>query len=374
MAGIYIHIPFCKKACNYCNFHFTTNQAGLPIMLDAMIKEMEIKHSNWHQESFETIYFGGGTPSLLSETQLNYLLAKVFQIFSIRDNPEITLEANPDDINGQTLAAWKKAGINRLSIGVQSFFDRDLAWMNRPHSSKQSMSAVVAAQHAGFSNISIDLMYALPELSDEEWIQNLEKAFNLNVQHLSCYNLTVEEKTKLRHSISRGIDTEPDDEQGSRQFEILMETSSKAGFEHYEISNFSIPGYRSRHNSGYWDLEKYLGIGPSAHSFDGKTRMFNPSSNALYVKTINSGSDCSVKEESSIKSSINDYILIRLRTIEGISLPDFERRFGQKELFNLMQNSTKSLQKGLLQNPTATLKLSKAGKLLADEVAMQLFK
>ncbi|HEY4935106.1 MAG TPA: radical SAM family heme chaperone HemW, partial [Puia sp.] len=289
MAGIYIHIPFCKQACNYCNFHFSTNLGLQNDFTAALLKEIELRIPYLNQETVETIYFGGGTPSLMPVSAIRDILDSVYRNFTISPDPEITLESNPDDMDPDRLEAWKKAGINRLSIGVQSFFEEDLNWMNRAHNAQQAIKAVQQVVSAGFDNFSMDLIYGLPGLTDEKWNENLRKAIFLNPTHISCYALTVEPKTALYKMIQlkKTDDVEPDKQ--ASQFLFGIQELEAAGFEHYEISSFAKPGRRSRHNSAYWQSKKYLGLGPAAHSFDGYSRQWNISNNALYIKSLMAG-------------------------------------------------------------------------------------
>ncbi|MBU3745345.1 MAG: radical SAM family heme chaperone HemW, partial [Sediminibacterium sp.] len=274
MAGIYIHIPFCKQACNYCDFHFSTSlQQSVPLG-NALLKEVVLR-KNYLTEPVETIYLGGGTPSLLEPEWIRQLITTLQEHFSIATDVEITLEANPDDIDTKKIAGWKAAGINRMSVGIQSFHPYLLNWMNRAHRADQSLSAIRLLQEGGFNNISIDLIYGCPNQSDAEWNKDMDTAISLGVQHLSCYALTSEPKTALWHHIKKGVTPEINNDQQATQFLQLMEHMEAAGFEQYEISNFALPNFRSRHNSAYWKGIPYLGIGPSAHSFNGITREWN---------------------------------------------------------------------------------------------------
>ena len=274
MAGIYIHIPFCKKACHYCNFHFSTSKTLLPQMIQAICAEAAMR-SDYIREDIETIYFGGGTPSLISIDDLQFTLETLRSLFRIEVKAEVTLEANPDDITKEKLQGWRSVGINRLSIGVQSFFDDDLLWMNRAHNAAQANESILLAQQAGFENISIDLIYGLPGLTDERWQRNVQLAFKLDVPHLSCYALTVEPNTALQKMIDLNKKENIDPEKQGRQFELLMQWCGEAGYEHYEISNFARPEFKSKHNSSYWKGLPYIGVGPSAHSYNGESRQWN---------------------------------------------------------------------------------------------------
>ncbi|HEX8279323.1 MAG TPA: radical SAM family heme chaperone HemW, partial [Segetibacter sp.] len=274
MAGIYIHIPFCRKACHYCNFHFSTSQELQKDFVEALIKEIELQ-KNYLKESISTIYFGGGTPSLLPGADIQRIIGKLSNTFEIEQEVEITLEANPDDINTPKLKEWKSFGINRLSIGVQSFFEDDLRWMNRAHDAEQAIHCIYLAQQEGFNNLTIDLIYGTPTLSDDHWIKNIKKAIEANIPHLSCYALTVESKTALERLIAQNKLEDVDPDKQARHFEILTGIMEEEGYEHYEISNFARPGFRSKHNSSYWKGTPYLGLGPSAHSFNGNSRQWN---------------------------------------------------------------------------------------------------
>ena len=286
MAGIYIHIPFCKQACHYCNFHFSTSLLRKNDFVNALLKEIKLQKEYLNDEIVETIYFGGGTPSLLQISDLRYIIDKIKQTFQVTKDAELTFEANPDDISVEKLTEWKEAGINRLSIGVQSFFEEDLKWMNRAHNQQQAIDNLqLATQH--FNNITIDLIYGHPLLTDDKWKQNVEKVIALNISHISCYALTIEPKTPLHKMIKEKKKEDVDPGKQAEQFLLLMNWLNNAGYEHYEISNFAKPGNRSRHNSSYWQGKKYMGLGPSAHSFDGKSRQWNVSNNNLYITAIN---------------------------------------------------------------------------------------
>jgi oxygen-independent coproporphyrinogen-3 oxidase len=286
MAGIYIHIPFCRKACHYCNFHFSTSLQYKNDFVTALLKEIDLRVDYLQQELIETIYFGGGTPSLLEEDDLHRIVAHLHRHFKIADNTEITFEANPDDITREKLISWRTNGINRLSIGVQSFFDDDLKWMNRAHSAQQSVQSILLAQEEGINNLTIDLIYGTPTLGNENWEKNFKQAVTLNIPHLSCYALTVEPKTALAKMIAQHKIGDIDSERQATQFLLLTDWATAAGYEHYEISNFAKPGMRSKHNSAYWQGKKYLGLGPSAHSFNGTARQWNIANNSLYVQSL----------------------------------------------------------------------------------------
>ena len=329
MAGIYVHIPFCKKACHYCDFHFTTTQYYRDEIIKQLANEIEQRKNYLAERKLNTIYFGGGTPSILNEEELSLLMKTIHKNFSVAEKPEITLEANPDDLSIEKLLMLKKTGINRLSIGVQSFRDEDLKWMNRAHDAIHAKQAVINAASAGFNNISIDLIYGLPTSKLADWKKNLEEAVTLPVQHLSCYCLTVEDNTALHHFIKKGKVIEKKDEVSSEEFLMAHEFLTGNGFEHYEISNYGLRNFHSRHNSSYWDNEPYLGIGPSAHSYNGISRQWNVANNIQYLNSMKEGKLLFEKEELSIEQQFNEYLMTRLRTSSGISMEYIESFFGE---------------------------------------------
>lgn len=376
MAGIYIHIPFCKQACHYCNFHFTTSLRYKNELAAALLKEMELQQNYFEQEAVETIYFGGGTPSLLQIEDLKLQIDKIKLIYTVTENAEITLETNPDDITEEKLLGWKEIGITRLSIGVQSFFDEDLQWMNRAHNAEQARDNLQLAKKY-FDNITIDLIYGTPLLTNEKWKQNVDTAITFNVPHLSCYALTVEPKTPLQKMINLGKAENVNPDKQSEQFLLLMQWMEDAGYEHYEISNFAKPaspagrpGYRSRHNSSYWEGKKYLGIGPSAHSFDSNTRQWNISNNIIYIESIGKDIIPFEKEILTPIQKLNEYIMTALRTSEGLNLDKVEKMESGK----LVVKAKKYLEHGLMKQDNNFLVLTKEGKLLADGIAADLFR
>jgi oxygen-independent coproporphyrinogen III oxidase len=377
LAGIYIHIPFCKQACNYCNFHFSTSLQLKDELIAAMIKEIHLvtekaNHSS-EKELCETIYFGGGTPSLLSIKELNNILASLFSKFEIAKDAEITLEANPDDITAEKLQLWKKAGINRLSVGVQSFLDQELVWMNRAHSSADSLRCIDEIKNAGFSDYSIDLIYGSPLLNNQDWLNTIDTVINKNIPHISCYALTVEPKTALHKMIAQNKKESVDAEKQAEQFVLLMNQMEQAGYEHYEISNFSKPGRRSKHNSSYWQGKKYYGFGPAAHSYDGIKRKWNVSNNALYIQSLKKNSIPSEEETLTSTQSINEYIMTSLRTIEGLDLEKINSLFGTNHVNQLLNASKIYIQSEKIIQQNNRLILTKQGKLFADGIAADLF-
>lgn len=368
MAGIYLHIPFCKQACHYCNFHFSTSLRYKNGLLDALLKEMELQRDFPGLQQVHTVYFGGGTPSLLDAEELQVLMTRLKEVYTIQPDAEITLEANPDDISMEKLLAWKTAGINRLSIGIQSFFEEDLRWMNRAHNAAQAEAGLTMALKL-FDNITIDLIYGTPGLTDEKWKANVDKALALGIPHLSCYALTVEPKTPLDKLIHKKQYQPVDPDAQSAQFLMLMDWLETAGFEHYEISNFARHGHRSRHNGAYWQQQVYLGLGPAAHSYDGLNRQWNIANNQVYIRRIQEGIVPAEKEILTDIQRMNEYIMIALRTGEGLDpgqLPDEARALLQK-------NAEKYITSGHIAIQQNRLLLTREGKLLADGIAAALF-
>ncbi len=373
MAGIYIHVPFCKKACHYCNFHFSTNTRYTNDMVYAIGMEAKLR-KNYIAEKIHTVYIGGGTPSLLPITSLRTLLTKMHENFTIVKDAEITLEANPDDINIDSLLSWKSLGINRLSIGIQSFHEADLVWMNRAHNSQQAKRCVQLAQKAGFHNLSIDLIYGTPTLSDTQWKENVDMAISLGVPHLSCYALTVEPKTALHHMIETRKMPEVSEEKQSHHFEMLAKWLREAGYEHYEISNFAKPGFQSKHNSSYWQGKPYIGLGPSAHSFNGSSRQWNIANNALYTTSIQKGNLPFEIEYLTPQQQLNEYIMTSLRTMQGTSLVYIAKYWSDAEAHNIVKEAKKHIVSGNINFVNNHLTLTRKGKLLADGIAAELFR
>lgn len=368
MAGIYIHIPFCKQACHYCNFHFATSLHYKNELIDALLKEITLQKDYLGNEPVKTIYIGGGTPSLLNTEDLVLIIEKSKKVFDVSADAELTLESNPDDITEEKLTGWKEAGINRLSIGIQSFFDEDLTWMNRAHNAQEAIDNLQLAIKQ-FNNITIDLIYGTPQLTNEKWKQNVDTAISLNIPHLSCYALTVEPKTPLDKMIRQQQSENINPEKQSEQFLLLMQWMEDAGYEHYEISNFARPGWRSRHNSSYWQGQHYIGMGPSAHSFNGVERKWNVSNNTMYIESINRGIIPSEKEVLTAVQQLNENIMISLRTMEGLNL----ERLDEISRDKLRAVSRKYIESGLMKSVSHSLILTKEGKLLADGIAADLF-
>jgi len=372
MAGVYIHIPFCKQACTYCDFHFTTSLKYTDEMVAAICTEIELK-KNRINEPIGSIYFGGGTPSVLSSALLGKIFTKLTQCFDIKNDAEITLEANPDDLEANKLADLRKLPINRFSIGLQSFFNEDLVWMNRAHNATQAESCIKRSQDAGFENLSLDLIYGYPLLTNEKWIANMDKAIELGVPHISAYALTVESKTALAYAIRKGKQIGLSDEQSATQFLILSERLSDAGFDHYEISNYGLPGQHAVHNTNYWKGVPYLGIGPSAHGFDGAFRYLNIANNATYLTQLTQNKLAESIGELSIEDQFNEYIMTSLRTMWGINLSFVKNKFGDTYLNELLQQIKPFIAKEQLLMNDDQLVLTQKGKLFADGIAAELF-
>lgn len=372
MAGLYIHIPFCKQACHYCDFHFSTNLQLMEVMMDSICVELKLRKDYLKGEAVDTIYFGGGTPSLVPAKYLEKILNQISALFPGRKQ-EITLEANPDDLNPQALATWKSLGIDRLSLGIQSFQDQILKAYNRAHNSKEATQAIALARAAGFEKFSIDLIYGYPHSDHRLWQLDLEEALRLDPGHLSAYSLTIEPKTTFGNWAKKGKFSPAEDEFVAQQYEWLQERCDKAGYLQYEISNFSRPNQAAVHNSNYWKRSPYLGIGPSAHSFDGSSRGFNPSSNASYTKSLSVGSLPFVLEKLTPTESINEEILTGLRTRWGLDTGSLAERYHLDILEIKKGPITKLTELGMIHTLGKTLTLTRKGQLLADSIASDIF-
>lgn len=373
MAGIYIHIPFCKQACHYCDFHFSTSLKYKNEMLDAMIQEISIQKSFLGSEEIETIYFGGGTPSLLTGDEVNQIIDVIRSEFNVSSEPEITLEANPDDLSLEKIKELRNTAVNRFSVGIQSFFDEDLKWMNRAHNAKEADFSVKALQDAGFENITLDLIYGYPLLTNEKWKSNIETVLDLEVPHISCYAMTVEPQTALASFINKGKQKAMDEAQSANQFLYLIDKLKTHGFEHYEISNFAKPGMYSKHNTNYWKGVKYLGIGPSAHSFDGDNRQWNLANNIGYLSALAKKEFPFEKEILTRRDRINEYIMTSLRTIWGLSLFHIDTHFGGDLVELINKEATRFIEKDWLEIKENIIYLTPNGKLYADHIASELF-
>jgi len=372
MSGIYIHIPFCKKACHYCNFHFSTQIEQINDFVDALLLEMSLQQ-NYLNQPIETIYFGGGTPSLLNEAQLNKILKSIHSNFNLSPTIELTLEANPDDINIEKTKMWYDQGINRLSIGIQSFQEDALTWMNRAHNTIQSHESIENAIKAGIDNLSIDLIYGTPLLTNEALIKDIEILNHYHIPHVSCYALTVEEKTALYHLIKQNKMDDVDANKQAAHFEIIVKQLEENGFEHYEISNFAKPGHHSKHNSNYWKGVPYLGLGPSAHSYNVHSRQWNVTNNHLYIQNINSGIIPFEIENLDTVTSYNEYMMISLRLLSGVNFEEIKIRFGDAYLAHTLHVKEQFNNTGQLQNTLPGFAIAKNARFLADGIASEFF-
>lgn len=373
MAGLYIHIPFCRQKCHYCNFYSLATKKHWNEIIAAMKQEMEQNKAFFDGEPLKTIYFGGGTPSLLPVEQLIGLIETAKVTFEISDEAEITVEANPDDLNDNWLHTLAISPVNRLSIGIQSFHDQDLHYLNRVHSAKEAMESIQKAIRSGFSNLSIDLIYGIPTLTDERWLENINTAISLNIPHISAYALTVEADTALDHFIRKGKYTPVDDEKAASQFTMLMKSMNEAGYEHYEISNFALPGNYSQHNTAYWTGAKYLGIGPSAHSFNGSIRRWNVSHLGKYIEGLAAGSGIFEFEELTTNQQFNEYVMTAIRTMWGIDTDFVLKRFGQIFLDHLTDECKNPEWQHWISFRNNKIMLTAEGKLFADRIAAGLF-
>ena len=380
MSGVYIHIPFCKQACHYCNFHFSTSLRYKDELIKSLVKEITITpyflQAAGNAESIkqiDTIYFGGGTPSMLNADELELIFDTLQKKFLISPNAEITLEANPDDINVKKLNDWKRIGVNRLSVGVQSFNEDELRWMNRAHNATDSLRCIEEIPNQGFINFSVDLIYGSPLLTNDAWKKNVEMIIEKKIPHISCYALTVEPKTPLDKMIRLHKTVPVDPEKQADQFLLLMNWMNQAGYEHYEISNYALPGMRSKHNSSYWSGETYYGFGPSAHSFDGKSRRWNIADNAVYIKSLQDGIIPFEEEILTPMQQLNEYIMTSLRTIHGLDLMKISNEFGNQFKDELVTKSNKYILTEKLSTKNSSLLLTTEGKLFVDGIAADLF-
>ncbi|MDG1794461.1 MAG: radical SAM family heme chaperone HemW [Flavobacteriaceae bacterium] len=372
MSGIYIHIPFCKKACHYCNFHFSTNQNSKSAFIEAVCRELILRKSEYASDEIQSIYFGGGTPTVLDVTELNTILKTVYKNYKVSETAEITLEANPDDLDLEKIKQLSNTKINRLSIGIQSFHESELSAMNRAHNAEDARKCLELAT-TYFDNITIDLMFGMPTMSIQLWRQNLQIAFEFGIKHLSCYSLTVEPKTALKHFIKKGSHPPMDDELAAQHFEVLLEETSAQGLTHYETCSFGHPDYFSKHNTSYWLGKTYMGVGPSAHSFDGSKRSWNVSNNSKYIKALEVDKLPFESEVLSVENRFNEYVMTGLRTIWGISLEKIEADYGVKIKDHLLQNSKKFISSNTLVIEDNHLKITTSGKFLSDGIASDLF-
>jgi len=371
LSGIYIHIPFCKQACYYCDFHFSTSLKRKSEMINAIARELALR-KNEVNEVVESIYFGGGTPSLLNIEDLYFLIDAIHKNYRVSDIIEITLEANPDDLSKTKIIELSKTPINRLSIGIQSFYDDDLKMMNRAHSSEESGKCLSVATNY-FENITIDLIYGITNMSTDKWKQNLHKTFDFGISHISSYALTVEPKTALYNFIKTGKYPPLDENLASQHFDILVDETSAHGYVQYEISNFGKPDYYSKHNTSYWKGRAYLGVGPSSHSFNGKQRSWNVANNSKYLKGINANELSREIETLSQSDKFNELIMTGLRTIWGVSLSRVEKEYGLEVKKELLRNAKNHIANDSLEIINDVLFVTRKGKFLADGIASDLF-
>jgi oxygen-independent coproporphyrinogen III oxidase len=373
MAGIYIHIPFCKSKCIYCNFYSVASSLHVNDFCELLLKEIEMQRNYLEGETVSTVYFGGGTPSLLPESFIAEVIEKIHQTFKVSDDPEIALEANPDDVSDKKLKEWRHASINRISLGTQSFNEDDLKFLKRIHNASQAETSVKRSQDAGFENVSIDLIYGIPVQTKSSWKENIEKAFSLQVPHISAYALTVEEKTVLsKHILSKKL--QPiNEEQAVSQYKILMNEMREHNFLHYEISNFCKDGFFSKHNISYWKDVKYLGLGPSAHSYNHISRQWNTANLIDYLKSIAENKIPAEKEILNGEQKLNEYIMTSLRTMWGCDLAYIEKTYGAEEKNRILDLSKSPLDKGYIEIKNEIIFLTDEGKLFADGIASELF-
>lgn len=379
MSGIYIHIPFCKQACSYCDFHFSTKMTSKDQMIEALCMELKMRKDSFAQDQIASIYFGGGTPSVLSPIEIERLIEAVYSHYSITDNPEITLEANPDDLSEDYIQALSKTKVNRISVGIQSFHQEDLSFMNRAHNASQSKEALHWVKQY-FDNYSIDLIYGVPmsgrtsEEQDLLWIENVTMALAFSPNHISAYALTVEPKTVLDHQIKSGKLPPLDESRAHAQFNELRRMLKDAAYEHYEFSNFSKEGFYAVNNSGYWEGKRYMGVGPSSHSYDGESRSWNAASNPLYIKAIFEGIRPFEVEYLSVSERYNEYIMTGLRTTKGVELAKINALFGPEYESYVIKEAQKKIAEGLLELVNETvLKITAPGLFFTDGIVAQLF-
>jgi oxygen-independent coproporphyrinogen-3 oxidase len=368
MAGIYLHIPFCKKLCHYCDFYHLVYNEASATFISSLLKEAELRKDYIESEPISTIYFGGGTPTVLSIKELDTILCRLKDLFTIKPDSEITIEINPDDVTGDYLKDLRKLGINRVSLGIQSWRDEDLKMLNRRHTADQASSALTEVFRAGFENVTIDLIYGIPGMGSDAWESNLDKALEFDIKHLSAYHLSIEPGTVFGKMKEKGLFNEVDEEESMAEFNILIEKTESAGFIHYEISNFGKPEYFSVHNTNYWKQIPYIGLGPSAHSFNGYSRQWNVRDLKKYIKSVNENKVFFEKEELNLKDRFNEYIMTSLRTMWGIDLEYVEKTF-EKEGYDYVVNTAgKFINYGMMRQNNQNLILTNQGKMISDNI------
>lgn len=373
MAGIYIHVPYCRQACTYCDFHFSTLLGDKADLLKAISQEIEMRRDYLQGEKIESVYFGGGTPSVMTISQTRTLLGLISRQFELSDKAEITLEANPDDLNQEHLEQLRELGINRLSIGIQSFDDEVLQWMNRSHDALQAYNSVKLAQEAGFTNITVDMIYGIPGKEQDYWQSQLDQVLSLKVPHISAYALTVEKETVLDNWIRKGQADAPDEDASHIQFLMASEFLKEGGYEHYELSNYAKPGFKAVHNSAYWKSKPYLGLGPSAHSYDGESRQWNVSNNRLYQSAIEAGELNFEREDLSMADRLNERIMTSLRTREGLDLNTVDEEFGVDFRKHIMDEAQTMISEERLVLENDRLKIAQQQLFYSDGIAASLF-
>jgi oxygen-independent coproporphyrinogen-3 oxidase len=373
MAGLYIHVPFCRQACHYCDFHFSTSTGHQLEMINAMAHELSLQRDYLSGEELQTIYYGGGTPSILKPAELSLLFKSIHAHHRVAGNAEVTIEVNPDDVSKDLLTTLKGLGVNRLSIGIQSFNDNVLRYFNRVHDAASARASVMLAREAGFNNISIDLIYGIPAADLDHWRTDIQRAIDLKPDHISSYSLTIEKDTVFGRWYDKGKLQPRDDNDVAEQLELLMEELANAGYDHYEISNFSRHGFHSRHNSNYWNQVNYLGIGPSAHSYNGVSRQHNVRNNSAYIRSINANTIPMEMEILTRENLINEFILTRLRTRWGCDFAELKKRYGWRETQSVATYMQELIKNGLAMIHGTILILTNKGKLLADRIASDLF-
>lgn len=373
MNGIYIHVPFCKSKCAYCNFFSLASESKIKDYVEALKNEIPFRRNYLDDEAVKTIYFGGGTPSLLPINSIREILKIIYENFNIDSNPEITLEINPDTIDKEKMFSLKEMGVNRMSVGIQSFFDDDLKYLGRRHDSNHALQVLENLINVNFDKITLDLIYGIPTLTEEKWNKNLDIFFSTGFSHLSAYALTVEPKTMLGQKIDKGDLQDVSEEETINHYNILVERTKEKGFEHYEISNFAKPDCRSLHNSIYWSNGKYLGLGPSAHSYDGNSRQWNVSNLSQYIKLAGKSDDCFEKEILTLDDKYNEYVMTSLRTSWGCNVEKIKLHHGIKYADFFLKNVKKYVESGVMLINDNNYFLSENGKLFADGIASDLF-